>query len=112
MRASGWRPDYRFAFATPFVDGRGSMHASMLAVWPLASVENTADVASGALHRYLAEAVWLPSALLPSQGVTWTPIDDRHARATITAGGTTVSLDFTFDAGGLVESVFTPARGR
>src|ERR1043165_9184555 len=42
-----------------FVGGHGSMHASMLAVWPLASVENNADVAAGALHRYLAEAVWL-----------------------------------------------------
>jgi hypothetical protein len=88
------------------------MHASMLAVWPLASVENTADVAAGALHRYLAEAVWLPTALLPSRGVTWSAIDERHARATITAGDTTVSLDFTFGADGLVQSVFTPARMR
>ena len=95
-----------------FVGGRGSMHASMLAIWPLASVENTADVAPGALHRYLAEAVWLPTALLPSQGVRWSPIDERHARATITTGDTTVSLDFTFGADGLVQSVFTSARMR
>jgi hypothetical protein len=95
-----------------FVGGRGSMHASMLAVWPLASVENTPDIAAGALHRYLAEAVWLPTALLPSEGVTWSPIDDRRARATITAGDTTVSLDFTFGADGLVQSVFTSARMR
>jgi hypothetical protein len=95
-----------------FVGGRGAMHASMLAVWPLASVENNADVAAGALHRYLAEAVWLPTALLPSQGVTWSAIDDRQARASITAGDTTVSLDFAFGADGRVESVFTPARMR
>jgi hypothetical protein len=113
-----WNARIRMAPGLPvrvrdaFVGGRGSMHASVLAVWPLASVENTADVASGALHRYLAEAVWLPNALLPSQGVRWSPIDDRHARATITAGNTTVSLDFTFGADGLVQSVFTAARMR
>lgn len=95
-----------------FVGGRGSMRASMLAVWPLAAVENTADVAAGALHRYLAEAVWLPTALLPTEGVTWSPIDDRHARASISAGDTTVSLDFTFGADGRVESVFTESRMR
>src|ERR1051325_9460462 len=95
-----------------FVGGRGSMHARLLGVWPLASVENTPDIAAGALHRYLAEAVWLPTALLPLQGVTWTPIDERQARATISAGETTVSLDVTFGAGGLVESVYTPARMR
>ncbi len=95
-----------------FVAGRGSMHASVLAVWSLAAVENTADVAAGALHRYLAEAVWLPTALLPTHGVTWSPIDDRHARASISAGNTTVSLDFAFGADGRVESVFTASRMR
>lgn len=95
-----------------FVGGRGSMHASMLAVWPFAAVENTADVAAGALHRYLAESVWLPTALLPTEGVTWSPIDDRHARASISAGDTTVLLDFTFGSDGRVESVFTAARMR
>lgn len=95
-----------------FAGGRGSMHVSMLAVWSLASVENTADAAAGALHRYLAEAVWLPTALLPAEGVAWSAIDDHHARASITSGDTTVSLDFTFGADGRVESVFTPARMR
>jgi hypothetical protein len=113
-----WDARIRMAFGLSvrvrdaFVGGSGSMRASLLGIWPLASAENTADVAAGALHRYLAEAVWLPTALLPSQGVTWSPIDERHARATITAGGTTVSLDFTFGADGLVQSVFTPARMR
>ncbi|HEV7240719.1 MAG TPA: DUF6544 family protein [Thermoanaerobaculia bacterium] len=105
-------PGFPVLVRDAFVGGRGSMHASLLAVWPLASVENTADVAAGALHRYLAEAVWLPTALLPSQGVTWSPIDEQHPRATITADGTIVSLDFTFGADGLVESVFTSARMR
>ena len=114
-----WDARIRMAFGLPvrvrdaFVGGRGSMQATLLGIWPLASVENTPDIAAGALHRYLAEAVWLPTALLPAQGgVTWSPIDDQRARATLTAGETTVSLDFTFGADDLVESVFTSARMR
>ena len=69
-------------------------------------------LAAGALHRYLAEAAWFPSALLPSQGVDWSAVDDTTARAILTRGGTTVSLDFRFGADGLVSSVYTPARFR
>nr|WP_228546386.1 DUF6544 family protein [Halegenticoccus tardaugens] len=51
----------------------------------------------GELVRYLAEAVWFPTALLPSQGVEWKPIDDRSARATLEHGDVTASLVFHFD---------------
>jgi hypothetical protein len=44
--------------------------------------------------------------------VTWAALDDTSARATLTAGGTTVSLDFHFGADGLVERIYSPARGR
>jgi hypothetical protein len=78
----------------------------------MVNVEGTPEIAAGALHRYLAEATWYPTALLPSQGVVWTPIDDSSARATLTTGATTVSLVFRFGKDGLVETVFTPARSR
>lgn len=95
-----------------FIDGAGSMRASVMGLWPLTDVEGTPEIAEGALHRYLAEAPWIPTALLPSQGVTWTPIDDASARATITAGATTVSADFFFAPDGTVSRVFTEARWR
>jgi len=95
-----------------FVDGRGSMLASLMGLRQLVHVEGTPDIAAGALHRYLAEAAWFPTALLPSAGVVWTPLDDSSARATLTAGATTVSLDFHFDTDGLLQSVFTRERAR
>ena len=88
------------------------MLASLMGLRQLVHVEGTPDIAAGALHRYLAEAAWFPTALLPSAGVVWTPLDDSSARATLTVGATTVSLDFHFDADGLVQSVFTPERAR
>ena len=65
---------------------------------------------SGALHRYLAEAVWYPTALLPSAKLRWSPIDDNAALATLTDNGITVSLEFRFNATGEVAGIYSPAR--
>lgn len=95
-----------------FHDGEGAMRATFMGLLRLASVHGTPDIAKGALHRYLAEAVLLPPALLPRNGVLWSPLDEDHARATLEVGATTVSLDFRFGPDGLVSSVHTPARMR
>lgn len=94
------------------VEGTGAMQASLLGLLPLTSVQGCPEIASGALHRYLAEAVWYPTALLPSAGVVWTALSDTQALATLTNDGVTVSLIFCFGQDGLVESVFTPERMR
>jgi hypothetical protein len=60
--------------------------------------------------RYLAEAAWYPTALLPGSGVEWEAIDDSTARASLSDGNTSVTLDFHFDAEGLIASVRSPAR--
>jgi len=62
--------------------------------------------------RFLAEAVWYPTALLPSQGVHWEAIDDVSAKARLTDGAITVSLDFRFDGNGLVTGTRAAARHR
>jgi hypothetical protein len=94
------------------VEGRGSMLATVMGVIPLAHVEGTAEIGAGALHRYLAEAAWFPTALLPTQAVAWAALDESSSRATLTLGATTVSLDFHFGPDGLLQSVFTPERAR
>src|SRR5262249_27267353 len=57
-----------------FVKGWGSMHASVMGLFPLADAEGTPEIARAGLQRYLAEAVWHPTSLLPSQGVAWSAI--------------------------------------
>jgi len=93
-----------------FVEGRGSMHGAVAGIIPVVRAAGTPALASGALQRYLGEAAWLPTALLPRNGVTWTAIDESRARATISADQTTVSLEFRFDADGHPVSVFAPDR--
>jgi len=42
-------------------------------------------------------------------GLTWKPMDDKRAEATLTDGPTTVSLQFRFDEGDLIE-LYSPGR--
>lgn len=65
---------------------------------------------SGSLHRYLAEAVWYPWALLPGESLRWTPIDERRALATLSAGALSVSLEFRFGDDGEVTGIHAPDR--
>jgi hypothetical protein len=88
------------------------MVARVLGVFTVADAEGGTEVDQGELHRYLAEAVWAPTALLPQCGVEWTSVDDKTASASLTVGGTVVSLDFHFGPDDLVHRVYTPARMR
>jgi hypothetical protein len=95
-----------------YIGGTGSMQAAIAALVPVVNQRGGAALNEGALQRYLAEAIWLPAALLPRHGVRWEAIDSARARATLVHGPTSVSLEFTFnDAGEIVRS-FTPARMR
>lgn len=76
----------------------------------LSHAEDTPEVNAGSLHRFLAEAVFCPWALLPCPALKWEPIDNARALATLTVGATTVSLEFRFAQGGEVSSVYTAGR--
>jgi hypothetical protein len=78
-------------------DGRGVLEARLGGVLPVMTGAPGPELDEGELLRYLAEAPLYPTALLPGMGVTWTPIDDRSARATLTDRGTTATLVFHFN---------------
>jgi hypothetical protein len=108
----GMAPGLNVFVHDAYVAGEGILHAKLLGLIPLADIRGTPEAAQGELMRFLAEAAWYPTALLPSQGVRWEAIDDRSARATLTDGATTVSLDFRFDDEGLLSVVRAAARYR
>lgn len=93
-----------------YVAGEGMLNAEALGVITVADVHGTREGAEGELLRYLAEAVWYPTALLPGQGVRWEAMDGSAARATLTDGVTSVSVEFNFDAGGLITSFKAASR--
>lgn len=108
-----------------YAAGTGSMLGSVAGVVKIVDQEGTPGLAAGALLRFFAEAAWLPTALLPSEGVRWSALDDSTANATITDAGVTVTMTVHFGADGELSrvtamrerdvngtSVLTPWEGR
>jgi hypothetical protein len=90
-----------------YVLGEGAMRAAAAAIIPVVNQHGTPEMAAASLQRFLAEAVWLPTALLPREGLSWSAIDDTSARVALTDGPTTVSLDVTFGPRGEIERIST-----
>lgn len=95
-----------------YINGIGEMKGKLLSLIPVIDMKDRDELNTSALQRYLAEAVWFPTALLPSQGVRWDSLDRNRALATITESGVTVSLEFEFNEKGEITSVYSPARYR
>ena len=95
-----------------YIAGAGMLQGQVLALVRVVHMEATPEMSESELLRYLAEAVWYPTALLPSQGVSWERIDGSSARATLTDGDTTVSLVFHFNADGEITNSFADSRPR
>jgi hypothetical protein len=72
----------------------------------------TPELAEGELMRFLAEAAWYPTVLIPGPGIEWEGVDDSMARVTLTDGATSVTLTVQFDARGLIASVRSDGRYR
>jgi hypothetical protein len=95
-----------------YKDGRGLLRAKVFATFTVAEAQGLPELDQGELMRYLAEATWFPSALLPGQGVTWSAIDDRSARATLEHGSTQASIIFFFNDRDEVERIHSEGRFR
>ena len=85
-----------------YVGGQGSMQAAIYGLVSLVNQAGAPELNAGALQRFLGEAVWVPTALLPSPTVSWTGRDELSAVVTLTDHGTSVSLLFEFDDTGNV----------
>jgi hypothetical protein len=80
--------------------GAGQMFVKAESTFTLANSTGP-QLDQSALERLLGELVWLPTALLDERYVTWTAIDERHARATIRIRDVAVEGTFAFGEDGL-----------
>jgi hypothetical protein len=94
-----------------YVAGVGTLHPSVCGLFALTHQTGNGDIARGELMRYMMEAAWYPTALLPSQGTTWRAVDASTADATMVDAHISMTMRFTFGADGLIESVRADARG-
>lgn len=93
-------------------EGDGTLQAKVLSAVSVAAAGPSPEMNQGELLRYLAEAVWFPTALLPRAGVEWDAIDDQSARATFEDAGNSASLVFYFNDENEVERVHADRRYR
>lgn len=88
-----------------YLQGEGSMLGKVAGLFTVVEQSGTPAMAAGALHRWLAEAAWFPTALLPGEALHWQALDRTSARATLTDHATTVSLDYRFGSGGQIVGI-------
>ncbi len=95
-----------------YIAGQGTLHGAVLGLIPVVNMPDSLDLRQGEFMRYFMEALWYPTALLPSQGVRWEAVDRQSARATLTDGAITLTLTFHFQEDGLIDSARAESRGR
>jgi hypothetical protein len=95
-----------------YVRGEGVSEAALFGLLPLGEQRGGGALATAQLQRFLAEAAWYPTALLPSQGVSWRDAGERAAVATLRDGDAVATLRFVFDEAGRIAEVTAGARGR
>jgi hypothetical protein len=99
-----------------YANGSGLLHGALYGVITVTEARDTPEVTRGEFLRYLAETAWYPTALLPSQGAVWEPVDDNSARVTLTDdsaldGPLSVTMLFRFNEDDRIESVHAEERG-
>lgn len=95
-----------------YVAGRGLLRASLLGLVTVAEAADTPAMAHGELMRWLAEAIWYPTALLPGSSVRWNAVSDNAAQVEVYDGAVTAALVMHFGADGLPTHIQGENRGR
>lgn len=87
-----------------YFDGVGSMDWKVAGLFTVAHGDGP-DVSRSAAGRGGAEAIWIPTALLPRYGVTWSAADDSHISALLKVDGTSVEARYTLTPDGRIRSL-------
>jgi len=94
-----------------FIHGKGHGLVRLLGTITLLETHGfEADITL--LSRYLMEAVWFPTVLLPSRQIEWSAVSELSAKAEITFEGLCASAIFTFTEDGLIENIVTHDKFR
>jgi hypothetical protein len=86
-----------------YVDGAGGMRWRLGGLIPIVRADGP-DVSRSAAGRAGAEAMWLPTALLPRFEVAWSADRDDRITASFAVGDEPVQVTFTLDGSGAIRS--------
>ncbi|MDZ8054365.1 MAG: DUF6920 family protein [Aulosira sp. ZfuVER01] len=100
----------QFAGADYYTNGFGRMRFFLWGLIPIVNAHSP-DTARASIGRFAGELIWLPSALLPQNGVSWQAIDDNTIQASLKIDGEPVTLTLTIDAEGKLLKLSVPRWG-
>ena len=103
-------PAFHVRVTDAFLAGSGSGEVALQSAIVVAREQNQPQLNAGELYRYLAEAPWHPTSLLPEAGVRWQAVDANTAIAHLECYGMTVSVEFRFNTVGEITSIYTADR--
>lgn len=109
-KASTGSGPLRLTAVDHYVGGEGRMRISLYGLVPVVTATGS-DLSRSALGRLVAEAVFLPSALLPAPHVRIVEADDSCFTAMLDLQGEQVSITITVDQQGRVMESVMPRWG-
>lgn len=86
-----------------YLDGAGAMDWKVAGLFTVAHGDG-ADVSRSGAGRAGAEAIWVPTSLLPRFGVTWSA-DDTHITSHRTLGETTIEVTYNLGTDSRIRSL-------
>lgn len=87
-----------------YARGNGTMEWKLLGLLPVLHAEGP-DLAHSSAGRAGAEAVWVPTAMLPRFGVTWIAANAHHITASYRLDNFEIELHYTLDHDARVRSI-------
>ena len=87
-----------------YLQGTGGMDWKLAGLLHVAHAEGP-DVSRSTAGRGGAEAIWLPTAMLPRHGVRWTARDDTHITAHHQVDQTPLDVQYTLRPDGSIQSL-------
>ncbi|MBD3192866.1 MAG: hypothetical protein GF308_19660 [Candidatus Heimdallarchaeota archaeon] len=79
-----------------YYDGQGNLQIKLFSFIPIINTKGK-EWNQGELLRWLGEAPWFPTALLPSEKLRWEPIDEESAKVILSDKNLTVEGTFYFN---------------
>ncbi|MEO6175833.1 MAG: DUF6544 family protein [Flavobacterium circumlabens] len=68
-----------FTARDSFIADQGNLKVSLFNIFTVVDGKGT-EINEGEMQRWLAESVWFPTNLLPSENITWIAIDENSAK--------------------------------
>ena len=97
----------QFSGADYYAQNKGRVRFSLWGLIPVVDAQNE-DIARSSVGRLCIEYVWLPSALLPQNGIAWRAISNSTIQANFKIDGEPITLNLTIDRDGKLLSLSLP----